>query len=189
MEKNITVAELIEKFNEFNNENTKNTFLKNTIKTVNYMSTPMVDALATQIVNNSSFNDDGDINIDSFRRYILYIITLIEEYTNIKIDSSNAIIEYDNLVENDLVDRIINLIPVKCVQNLETAVKIKGDDIIMNYQLKRYDSISLIPEKIMHIATMLINDYVKEIGEIKKELNDMDNIDNIENDIESESEE
>lgn len=166
MEKTITVSELITKYNELNNAASKEAFLNASIKGVNYMTTPMVDGLATQIVNSSSFDEEGNLKIDSFRRYFLFIITLIDSYTNIDIDTKNVTLEYDNLKENELIDIIINHIPEDCVITLQTAIDMKVDDLLTNYQMKRMDKISMMPEKTIMFLSDILEKYSEQIGNI-----------------------
>ncbi len=73
-------------------------------------------SVADQIVQLSSTNQvdgqvNGQIKINSSLRYLLCVFNLIDLYTNITVDFSNILEEYDLLEEQGLVDELIRLMP------------------------------------------------------------------------------
>lgn len=159
MEKTITVEKLIEKYNELNNKNSKEAYLKATIKTVDYLDVTVLDVIATAIVNASSFDKDGNLNIDSFKRFILLSCAYINNCTNIEIDSNNWTAQYDLLKKNGIFDIIYDLISPEVITDIQTIVNMKVDDLLTNYQMKRYDKIAYMPESLILSLEGIIEKY------------------------------
>lgn len=130
--RNITVNELITKFNLKRDEQGKWGFLNEHIDAVQHMDYSSVVALADMIVNRSCLDKEGNIKIDSCMKYLLYVFTLFNSYTNVTVDASNWSYEYDQLDKYGLVDMVISMIPEKEVQKLNKTVSMKTNDLIEN---------------------------------------------------------
>lgn len=203
MNKDFSVQELIEKYNETigknttiikNGKNEKEIFLKKYIKVEDYLDFNLKMILAKKIVENSSYaiepiikngqieKDDNDqikyertnkIKIDSNNRYVMFVYTVLEYYTNIIMDSGNILGQFDMLNKIGLVDEIIKMIPEKEMIEFNTVVDQTFNDFITNnYEIHTYISnqIQRVIDVLGVISQPLIERFMsmsdEEIGKI-----------------------
>ena len=117
MDKIITVKEFVDGYKKQTDDvtNKKEKYIKKFVGN-NYVNYATKLSVADQIVQLSSTNQvdgqvNGQIKINSSLRYLLYVFNLIDLYTNITVDFSNILEEYDLLEEQGLVDELIRLMP------------------------------------------------------------------------------
>lgn len=138
MKKNITVKQFVDNYLALKNENTKQTLL-NSIKTVDYMEYSLLTYYADRILANSCIDENGNLHIDSCKKYLMTVFTLISAYTSIECSPENWVEEYDLLNKNALIPVIINRIPENAVKDLENFVQMKFDDLMTNtYETHAY---------------------------------------------------
>lgn len=132
-EKKIELDWLISKYNSFRSDEAKKVFLEKTIKTVTYTNFEVVCGYADIIIAQSMFNKNGDILMDSCKKYLLYIYTLIAFYTNINVHANSWIKEFNSICRYGLLDEIIKLIPESEKVTLEAILDMKTGDVNINY--------------------------------------------------------
>lgn len=132
-EKKIELDWLISKYNSFRSDEAKKVFLEKTIKTVEYTNFEVVCGYVDIIIAQSMFNKNGDILVDSCKKYLLYIYTLIAFYTNINVHANNWIKEFNSICRYGLLDEIIKLIPESEKVTLEAILDMKTGDVNINY--------------------------------------------------------
>ena len=119
------------------------------------------------IVKASCYIKDGDrefIKINSEKRYLFFVMRLIELYTDIEIDEDNVVSEYDKLNKIGAIDVLMSAIPEKEYTEFSTLLNMEMDDFRDNeysitallYNLK--NSFSLSEE----IINSVIKDLTKE---------------------------
>lgn len=132
-EKKIELDWLISKYNSFRSNEAKKVFLEKTIKTVTYTNFEVVCGYVDIIIAQSMFNKNGDILIDSCKKYLLYIYTLIAFYTNINVHANSWIKEFNSICRYGLLDEIIKLIPESEIATLDAVLEMKTGDVNINY--------------------------------------------------------
>ena len=132
-EKKIELDWLISKYNSFRSDEAKKVFLEKTIKTVTYTNFEVVCGYADIIIAQSMFNKNGDILMDSCKKYLLYIYTLIAFYTNINVHANSWTKEFNTICRYGLLDEIIKLIPESERITLDAVLEMKTGDININY--------------------------------------------------------
>lgn len=132
-EKKIELDWLISKYNGFRSDEAKKVFLEKTIKTVTYTNFEVVCGYADIIIAQSMFNKNGDILMDSCKKYLLYIYTLIAFYTNINVHANNWTKEFNSICRYGLLDEIIELIPESEKVTLNAVLEMKTGDVNINY--------------------------------------------------------
>lgn len=132
-EKKIELDWLISKYNSFRSDEAKKVFLKKTIKTVTYTNFEVVCGYADIIIAQSMFNKNGDILMDSCKKYLLYIYTLIAFYTNINVHANSWTKEFNSICRYELLDEIIELIPESEKVTLNAVLEMKTGDVNINY--------------------------------------------------------
>ena len=132
-EKKIELDWLISKYNSFRSDEAKKVFLEKTIKTVTYTNFEVVCGYADIIIAQSMFNKNGDILMDSCKKYLLYVYTLIAFYTNINVHANNWTKEFNSICRYGLLDKIIKLIPESEIATLDAVLEMKTGDANINY--------------------------------------------------------
>lgn len=132
-EKKIELDWLISKYNSFKSEEAKKVFLEKSVKTVEYTNFEVVCGYADIIVAQSMFDKNGDVSVDSCKKYLLYIYTLIAFYTNINVHAQGWTKEFNSICRYGLLDKIIKLIPESEVAILEAVLEMKIGDVRVNY--------------------------------------------------------
>lgn len=132
-EKKIELDWLISKYNSFKSDEAKRVFLEKTIKTVTYTNFEVVCGYADIIIAQSMFNKNGDILVDSCKKYLLYLYTLIAFYTNINVHANSWTKEFNSICRYGLLDKIIKAIPESEVATLDAVLEMKVGDANINY--------------------------------------------------------
>ena len=154
MKKDFDVKSFVEEFEKQLTVAEKDSYLKSKLKVEKYL--PYSDKLivAENIVKSSSYamvKEDGvlkktdRIEVNSPMRYILFVMTVINKYTNITVNFSDVIPEFDYLNKNNLFEIIFGKIGDKEINEFNTVVEMVLDDFIANkYEFKNYISEMLL---------------------------------------------
>lgn len=150
MKKDFTVIEFAKKYEEKLTNNDKATFLKTKLKVENYMEYAEKVLIAKNIVRSSSYaiskdKDSGEltktnqIHINSPMRYVLFVMSIVNKYTNIEVNFNNIMIEFDALNKNGLVELITKRVGEKEIAEFQTVVDmVLGDFMNNEYEFKNY---------------------------------------------------
>lgn len=114
----------------------KDSALENFIKkhiTTDYISFLQKDAICTSIVEVTTHVESGNkkiIIVNSTSRYLLFIMRLIDLYTDIEIDFTdiNFVKQYDELNKIGALNVLINSIPENEYVEFDTILNMKMDD-------------------------------------------------------------
>ena len=131
-----TVKEFCEKYNGTNVVQTKQAFVDK-VMNPQYIPYEKKIAICEKIIENSYYkkSDDGEtkkLHINSPAQYMLYCLNLVRYYTNIKVDFSNSLEEFNMLNENELLDVIISSIPEKEFKEFRIVLDMVESDVIQN---------------------------------------------------------
>lgn len=148
MNKDFNVKSFVEEYEKCSNNDDKAKFLKSKLKTEKYM--PYADKLtfAENIVKHSSYamvKEDGNLKqtdriaLNSPMRYILFVMTVVDKYTNIEVNFGNIMPDFDALNFNSLIEVIFEKIGEKETAEFNTVVEMVLNDFMVNkYQFKNY---------------------------------------------------
>ena len=148
MNKDFNVKSFVEEYEKCSNNDDKARFLKSKLKTEKYM--PYADKLtfAENIVKHSSYamvKEDGNLKqtdriaLNSPMRYILFVMTVVDKYTNIEVNFGNIMPDFDALNFNSLIEVIFEKIGDKETAEFNTVVEMVLNDFMANkYQFKNY---------------------------------------------------
>ena len=146
----MTVKELCERYNNIKNDQMKEDFVKNSVKITPYVPVLRKDALADIIAKRCTFEYEnyvtedgtmkdrpsGKVKVNTFTGYILFCRTVIQEYTDLKIDKEHFETDYDELKKSGLFDVLMNgngsLIPQDELVEFNTILSMKKSDLIEN---------------------------------------------------------
>lgn len=169
MNKDFNVKSFVEEYEKQVNDADKAKFLKTKLKTEKYM--PYADklALAENIVKSSSYaivKEDGvlkqtdRIALNSPMRYVLFVMTVVDKYTNIEVDFKNIMPEFDALNFNSLIESIFEKVGDKETTEFNTVVEMVLNDFMANkYQFKNYinDTLSRVSGLVEKCAPLIDN--------------------------------
>lgn len=134
----ITVKSFVEKYEKIATQNLKDKYINDNLKTVAYVGFLMKDSVAKNIVDTTTYKKDENgnktdiIEVKSSARYLFFTLNVIELYTNLIVDFTKAIDEYDLLVKSGLLPIIMSKLPEQEVAEFKTILDMSFDDVMQN---------------------------------------------------------
>ena len=132
----------------------KDSYIKENLVITPYVPFIKKDALADKLVDVSTYvfedykKEDGTIGrrktdkikVNSTVQYLLFCRLIIENYTNLTVETEGFFEEYDALKECGLLDKLMvstetrpSLIPMDEIAELRSLISMKQSDIMTNY--------------------------------------------------------
>ncbi len=148
------IKEFVEKYNAIATENLKDDLIKNNIQFVDYVPFIKKDTLAEKLINVSTYEYEdytdvsgkvgrrktNKIKINSVVQYLLFCRIIIENYTNLEVETEGFFEEYDALKQSGLLDKLMigtettaPLIPQSEIAELRAIIDMKRKDVFTNY--------------------------------------------------------
>ncbi len=177
------IKEFVEGYMNYT-DSLKGEYLEENIKIVNYLPFLKKDVLAQKIVEVTTYQfenytkEDGTIgrrktnkiHINSTSQTLLFYRVLIENYTNLEIETKGFYEEYDLLNESGLLEELVlnyeghpSLIPAKEIEELRTMVKMKQDDILFNYSNPQ-NYISEQIERVTEVGSVILRPVLDKLA-------------------------
>lgn len=153
----ILVETLVDDYKKIKTEALKKSYLEKTISINPYISYGVKHFLADKIIKNTSFVDDNDnekvkkFKINTPKRYVLSVYTIITCYTNIQMSEDNVISDFDLLNQYGLIDKIFSLIPETEIEEFKSIIDMAASDFITNY----YEPKAFIERQLNELATLV----------------------------------
>lgn len=201
----MNIKDFVEKYNAIATESLKDDFIKNNIEFVDYIPFIKKDVLAEKLINISMYEYEdytGDsekvnrrntckIKVNSVVQYILFCRIIIENYTNLEVETPGFYEEYDALKQSGLLDKLMigtattaPLISQSEIAEFRVIVDMKSRDAMTNYatpqayisnQVERFVSLlSVISKPVLEkIATSIENMDEKDIDKLGNKLEKM----------------
>ena len=180
MNKDFDVKSFVEEYEKCLNNDDKAKFLKSKLKTEKYM--PYADklALAENIIKSSSYamtKEDGKLKqtdriaLNSPMRYILFVMTVVDKYTNIEVNFGNIMPDFDALNFNSLIEVIFEKVGDKETAEFNTVVEMVLNDFMANkYQFKNYiDDTLLKVSRLVEKCAPLIENIANKLDSMPEE--------------------
>ena len=176
------------------------TYIKDNLKITKYLSFVKKDALADKLVNASTYvfedytKEDGTIGhrptdkirVNSTAQYLLFCRVIIENYTNLTVETEGFFEEYDALKECGLLDKLMvstetrpSLIPMEEIAELRSLVSMKQGDIMTNY-CEPHNYVNSLVEKFGDIINFLAKPIVDKAMEQMSETENVEENDFLE---------
>ena len=185
MNKDFNVKSFVEEYEKQLTNDDKAKFLKSKLKTEKYI--PYADklTLAENIVKHSSYamvKEDGKLRqtdkiaLNSPMRYILFVMTVVDKYTNIEVNFNNIMPDFDALNFNSLIEVIFEKVGDKETAEFNTVVEMVLNDFMANkYQFKNYiDDTLLKVSGLVEKCAPLIDNITSKLDSMSEE--DMDKL-------------
>ena len=162
--KNIEVKDFVDRYVKFNTTTAKESYLKTAVKFVDYMNFEIVEVLCDQILANSCIDKNGNVKVDTCKKYLMYIYTIFDQYTNITVHSDKWLEEFNLLSKAGLVEAVCQLMPENLITTLDSVLKMKTDDMMTNY----YEPHAFISNQVIKYVPMIHGVIDKFLGGIEK---------------------
>lgn len=181
----MTIREFCDKYNNIATAELKDKFIKNNLTITKYVPFLKKDIIAQNIVNISTykFEDyvkaDGsvgrrktdNIEINSTAQMLFFYRAVIENYTNLEIETKEFYEEYDALNESGLLQELTldyenhhSLIPASELSELRGMIEMKKNDVFTNY-INPQSYISNQLDKILNIANIKTKSVLEQTTE------------------------
>ena len=172
----------------------KGKYLKDNLKITPYISFLRKDAIAQIIVDRSTYKyetytkEDGtigskktdEIKVNSVTQYILFCRVLIENYTNLEVETNEFVEEYDALKQSGLLDKLMvgsenvqPMIPADEIGELRMLIDMKQKDELTN-KCEIHNFISEQVTRFGELAGVLLNPVFDKISEQLENISDED---------------
>lgn len=147
------IKEFVEKYNAIATDRLKEDYLNDNLHIKTYLPFLRKDAIATVLVDRSTYKfesytkEDGtigskktdEIKVNSVAQYLLFCRVVIENYTNLEVETDSFFEEYDALKQCGLLDRLMlgsenvpSMIPTDEIGELRMLTDMKQKDEIFN---------------------------------------------------------
>ena len=180
MNKDFNVKSFVEEYEKQLTNDDKAKFLKSNLKIEKYIPYADKVTIAENIVSSSSYamtKEDGvlkqtdRIALNSPMRYILFVMTVVDKYTNIEVDFKNIMPDFDALNYNSLIEGIFEKVGEKETAEFNTVVDMVLNDFMANkYQFRNYINDSLFKvSEIVEKCAPLIDNIVSKLDSMSEE--------------------
>lgn len=149
----ITIKNFVE---EYNNrvDKLQETYLKENLEVISYLPFSYKNVLAEKLVNLTTFvyedylkeNDSvgrrktDKIKVDSVGQYLLFCRIVVENYTNLVVETNDFLEEYDLLKSSGLLDKLMvgtetvpPIIPASEISEMRSIISMKQSDVMTNH--------------------------------------------------------
>lgn len=165
----VTVKEFVKALTNRSSDDARRVYLEGTLAVKEYERYEVVCAICDQIVASSYFTADGQFKVDSCKKYLMYVSALLNTYTNIRFDESDALGDFNLLQRYGLVDVIINYIPDAQVAMFDSVLNMKSNDLMTNY----YEPHAFVREQVIKFAPLIhgwIDSFLSMAEDVVKEI-------------------
>ena len=167
----MTIKEFAEKYNAMATDRLKEDYLKDNLHIKTYLPFLTKMTLADKLAKITTLDKDtGNVNVKSDINYLLFCRMIIEQYTDLQVETEGFYEEYDLLNESGLLDRIMQTIPEKEITEFKMICDMKKDDIIFNQSTPK----AFVNQQIERISTILGVTLKPVLDKLATELGNMD---------------
>lgn len=183
----ITIKTFCKEYSNRVNDTLKKQYIKDNLEITPYVPFVKKDALISNLLKATMIDKDtGNVKVNSSAEYLLMTRILIENYTNLTVETDGFYEEYDELKKSGLFTILLigneatataPLIPYEEIVEFKHLLSIKRSDILTN----RYEIHSFITEQVDRFKalgevtlTPLVEVVSKKLDEVSKE--DLDKV-------------
>lgn len=147
----ITVKEFVKALTNRSSDDARRIYLEGALAVKDYERYEVICTICDQIIASSYFTVDGQFKVDSCKKYLMYISALLNTYTNIRFDESDALGDFNLLQRYGLVDVIISYIPESQMAVFDSVLNMKSNDLMTNY----YEPHAFVREQVVKFAPLI----------------------------------
>lgn len=197
--KKITIKDFCDVYRNYASQ-MKDSYIKENLVITPYVPFIKKDALADKLVDISTYvfedytKEDGTlgrrktdkIRVNSTAQYLLFCRLVIENYTNLTVETEGFFEEYDALKQCGLLDKLMvstetkpSLIPMDEIAELRSLVSMKQGDIMTNY-CEPHNYVNSLVERFGDIINVLAKPIVDKAMEQMSETENVEENDFLE---------
>lgn len=167
----MTVKDFIEKYNNIATDRLKEDYLNDNLHIKTYLPFIMKVTLADKLANVTTLDKDtGNVNVKSDVNYLLFCRMIIEQYTDLQVETEGFYEEYDLLNESGLLDQIMQKIPEREIKEFKMICDMKKSDLLQN----KYDNHAFIASQVERFGTLIGVTLKPVLDKLATELGNMD---------------
>ena len=165
------IKNFTEKYSAIATDRLKEEYLNDNLHIKTYLPFLTKVTLADKLAKVTTLDKDTDnINLKSDVNYLLFCRMIIEQYTDLQVETEGFYEEYDLLNESGLLDKIMQMIPEKEIKEFKMIVDMKKDDLLFNQSTPKA-FINQQIERITNIASVTLKPVLDKLA---TELENMD---------------
>lgn len=150
--KEMTIKDFVEKYGAIATDRLKEDYLNDNLHIKTYLPFLTKVTLADKLAKVTTLDKDtGNVNVKSDVNYLLFCRMIVEQYTDLQVETEGFYEEYDLLNESGLLDKIMQMIPEKEIAEFKMICDMKKDDIIFNQSTPK----AFINQQIERVSTIL----------------------------------
>lgn len=159
------IKNFTEKYSAIATDRLKEEYLNDNLHIKTYLPFLTKVTLADKLAKITALDKDtGNVNVKSDVNYLLFCRMIVEQYTDLQIETEGFYEEYDLLNESGLLDKIMQMIPEKEITEFKMICDMKKDDIIFNQSTPKA-FINQQVERITTIASVTLKPVLEKISE------------------------
>ncbi len=165
------IKEFCENYKNRATDKLKNDYLKYGLHVKTYLPFLTKVTLADKLAKVTTLDKDtGNVNVKSDVNYLLFCRMIVEQYTDLQVETEGFYEEYDLLNESGLLDKIMQMIPEEEITEFKMIGDMKKDDIIFNQSTPK----AFINQQIERVSTILGVTLKPVLDKLATELENMD---------------
>lgn len=158
----ITVTEFVTRYNSLKSNDVREKYAESMIIKDKYVDYLVKQKYAQDIISISCLDNKGHIKINSCKKYMMYINTLLTLYTNIEMSEKNCVAEFDMLDRENLIDTLLKYIPEEELGKFDTIMQMCYDDFMTNnYEIHAF--ITKTADDVINRMTAMVSPLVDEV--------------------------
>lgn len=176
----ITIKTFCKEYSNRVNDTLKKQYIKDNLKITSYVPFVKKDAIISNLLKATMIDKETDnVKVNSSAEYLLMTRILVENYTNLTVETDGFYEEYDELKKSGLFnillvgnDTTAPLIPIEEITEFKFLLSQKKADVMTN----RYEIHSFIAEQVDKIKalgeatlTPLVDVVSKKLDDVSKE--------------------
>ena len=165
------IKELTEKYNTIATDRLKEDYLNDNLHIKTYLPFLTKVTLADKLAKVTTLDKDtGNVNVKSDVNYLLFCRMIVEQYTDLQIETEGFYEEYDLLNEFSLLDKIMQEIPEKEIAEFKMICDMKKSDLLQN----KYENHAFIADQVDRFGTLIGVTLKPVLDKLATELENMD---------------
>lgn len=158
----ITVTEFVTRYNSLKSNDVREKYAESMIIKDKYVDYLVKQKYAQDIISISCLDNKGHIKINSCKKYMMYINTLLTLYTNIEMSEKNCVAEFDMLDRENLIDTLLKYIPEEELGKFDTIMQMCYDDFMTNnYEIHAF--ITKTADDVINSMAAMVSPLVDEV--------------------------
>lgn len=168
------IRELVEKYEVIATDRLKEDFLKNNLHIKTYIPYLTKVSVADNLVKFTMLDKEtGNIKVNSKANYLLFCRVIIEQYTDLQIETDGFFEEYDLLNESDILDKIMQMIPEKEITEFKMIVDMTKSDLLQN-KYENHAFISSQVDRFGQLTGLVLQPILEKLSEQLENIDEKD---------------